>query len=105
MWPFWCQTILNEAKGGARIVNKYEVFELWAPDESIWSQWVKPVLFAHMPAAPASDDVVPAATTWPPINWLPAADGGTALILDVPCDAGVWLGLRAAEAGYRPVPL
>jgi hypothetical protein len=86
-------------------VNKYEVFELWAPDESIWSQWVKPVLFAHMPPAAAGDEGVAAATSWPPTTWLPAADGGTALVLDVPCDAGVWLGLRAAEAGYRPVPL
>lgn len=82
-------------------MTKHEIFALWAPDDSAWSPWVKPVLFAHL-----SEWVTPSNFDIPPVPpWLPAADGGSALVFDVPGDAGVWLGLRAAEAGYRPVPL
>ncbi len=31
-------------------MNREEIFMVWAPQNSTWSSWVKPVLFAHMNA-------------------------------------------------------
>jgi hypothetical protein len=38
-------------------------------------------------------------------DWLPGAAEMAALVLDLPGDEGVVLGLSAARTGYRPVPL
>lgn len=68
----------------------------------IWSQWAKPVLFAHMPGlaeAVLTDDPIP------DLPWAPKADGHTAIVLDLPKDSGVWIGLSLAQRGFRPVPL
>ena len=32
-------------------MNKEEIFAAWAPETSIWSRWVKPVLFAYLDVA------------------------------------------------------
>lgn len=83
-------------------MNKDDIYSIWAPDDSIWSPWVKPVLFAFMEIkfddAPASSPPLP-----PP--WLPSAASETAIVLDLPGDIGVWLALDLAARGFRPVPL
>lgn len=76
-------------------------YEIWAPPGGPWSRWVKPVLFAA--SAGANLDTLPRVT--PDVTWLPAADGRTAIVVDLPGAAGVWLGIALAERGYRPVPL
>jgi len=87
-----------------------EIFEAWAPSGARWSPWAKPVLFAHASAghfsAPLAN-VVPSEPSAPPQDLIPisAADGSTALVLDVPGPHGVTFGLLLAERGYRPVPL
>lgn len=78
-------------------------YAVWAPRESPWAAWVKPVLFAH--ATPVST-VETAAEAAPPM--LPAtvrADPGTALIINLPGEQAVRTGLAAAQRGFRPVPL
>jgi hypothetical protein len=78
-----------------------EVYKLWAPDESLWSNWVKPVLFIERGVAP-----------FPPVDWrqanvawAPGVDAATAIILDLEEAFPVWMGLALAARGYRPVPL
>jgi hypothetical protein len=85
-------------------MTNYEVFKIWAPDGVLWTEWVKPVLFAGMAdidryIAEKSElnDVN--------INWMEAARTDTALILDLPGEEGVAESLLLAEMGYRPVPL
>ena len=79
-----------------------EIFAAWSPDDSVWATWVKPVLFAHMGAA----SPVPANTgTSPEVGWAPSIEERIALVLDLPKDEGVWVGLALAARGYRPVPL
>lgn len=86
-----------------------QLFETWAPPDSVWSRWAKPVLFADtvIPGtAPVSQEPPP-----PPSS--PRAetrirvleDGATAFVLDLPGAQSVELGLALARAGYRPVPL
>jgi hypothetical protein len=78
----------------------------WAVD-SIWSRWVKPVLFAHL-----SDAVIARALRDTPhepvpadVGGVPRATGATAILVDLPGAASIATGLALAELGYRPVPL
>lgn len=81
-------------------LNGQQLFETWAPAGSVWSRWAKPVLFAGDVPALSSSAPEPEASGTPP-----RVDPATALVIDLPGSRSVDLGLRVAEAGYRPVPL
>jgi hypothetical protein len=83
-------------------MNKEEIFSIWAPDESPWSRWAKPVLFAHLDA-PASQLPITELSGY--INWLPGPETKTVVVLDLPGAEGVQFGMEFAARGYRPVPL
>jgi hypothetical protein len=84
-------------------MTKDEAFTAWAPSESPWSDWAKPVLFAQLPA------------TWehqypgPPLVPLPLDALGpiatTTLLMDLPGELAVAAALSLARQGHRPVPL
>lgn len=87
-----------------------QLFEVWAPPESVWSRWAKPALFAELtPAAfsnlgadaPAEGEE-PEALKPPPDYQV---DVWTAFVVDVPGARAVEIGMAMARAGYRPVPL
>jgi hypothetical protein len=81
-----------------------EIFSLWAPEESVWSSWAKPVLFAHLrPSEELLQDGFGLPQGQAP--WAPPEGEKTAIVLDLPSDQGVWVGLALAKRGYRPVPL
>jgi len=83
-------------------MSQQELFDIWAPEHSVWAAWAKPVLFAHMIAG-ATDSP----RRWPHPNpeLLPDVDDGAAVVIDLPGEESVRWGLAAAERGYRPVPL
>ncbi|MGN6371319.1 MAG: hypothetical protein ACTHN5_23945 [Phycisphaerae bacterium] len=86
-------------------MTRDEVFDSWAPRESVWTDWVKPVLFAQMPAA---WDKESGGVTVPAEGYALdaiAADGRTAVILDLPGETAVGTALQLARRGFRPVPL
>lgn len=78
-----------------------DVFEQWAPAESVWSPWAKPVLFT------AIDEVVHDAPSFAPPEPPPLPDASKrhALVVDLPGQDAVELGAALALRGYRPVPL
>jgi hypothetical protein len=84
-------------------MNTIELYKVWAPEASIWSNWVKPVLFAEVPVGPS----------WLPTPdwrsftraWFPAIDARTAVVLDLPDSNAIWLGMALALRGFRPIPL
>lgn len=82
-------------------MNKEEIYSIWAPDTSIWSTWVKPVLFAHLDSSP----FVGAINEFPEPAWAADLSPKTAIVVDLPSAAGVHLGLALAKCGFRPVPL
>jgi hypothetical protein len=82
-------------------MDRESLFETWAPHESIWSPWAKPVLFAHLGQVPLLNIVLPETNT----SWAPSVVERTALVLELPGIQSVAAGLALADAGYRPVPL
>jgi hypothetical protein len=81
-----------------------DAFSVWAPADSTWSPWAKPVLFTAL-------DTV---TEWaPPISPLAAEQAAplaafrdkTALVLDLPAAAALELSLQLTQLQFRPVPV
>jgi len=85
-----------------------DIFAVWAPAASPWSLWAKPVLFAQMSpvmiAQPPSYSLAPTNRSGAP-GWLPKPSEKVALVLDMPGPISIFMGLAAADAGYRLVPL
>lgn len=78
-------------------------FAQWAPDDSLWSPWAKPVAFLHAGDVQHADFdpgagpvVVPPAIT---------SNANVALVVDLPGADAVYMGLTLGEHGFRPVPL
>ncbi|MDB6018120.1 MAG: hypothetical protein JWR19_2609 [Pedosphaera sp.] len=82
--------------------TKEVIYNTWAPPDSVWSLWVKPVLFSFMDGPPPPFQ--PSALSQD-LSWLPPAEQNVALVLDLPREEGVTLGLEMARRGYRLVPL
>lgn len=81
-----------------------ELYNLWAPKDSIWSNWAKPVLFADH----AFDNLPLSSTADLPllnVAWAPPSDGSSAIVLDLPGAFVVWFAMALAQRGFRPVPL
>jgi hypothetical protein len=80
-----------------------EVFDVWAPEESIWSPWVSPVMFAQISCA---EHLVPTSAERPSVIWYEEqADRETAIVLDLPGSDAIHSALGLATLGYRPVPV
>jgi hypothetical protein len=85
-------------------MNNEECFAIWAPDGNVWSQWAKPVTFTQIARSAHFERE--------PVQWecaielrnVPSA-GRVALVVDVPGEDAVRLGVGLARIGYRPVPL
>jgi hypothetical protein len=80
-------------------VTREEALMIWAPEDSRWGRWTKPVLFSFM-----SDPLPDQAT---PINlgWEVAASAEVAIVAELPGSEAVIAGLQFAKFGYRPIPL
>lgn len=84
------------------VASAQERFGIWAPDDSLWSPWAKPVAFLYADDMPPDDSYGPE----PPI--MPAAvtfNASVAIIVDLPGDEAVHMGVELAAHGFRPVPL
>lgn len=84
-------------------MNAREIFEVWAPPRSPWSDWVKAPLFVNLAVtAPQSTQHLWAAQD---LGRIPEADGKTALVVDLPGIQSLIIGLALTRIGFRPVPL
>lgn len=75
-----------------------ELFAIWAPSESIWSPWAKPVVFTM-----GARNVTPLPEV--DIRFLNGVTRDTALIVDLNGVQSVAVGVELALRGWRPVPL
>ncbi len=83
-------------------MNKEEILSIWALDDSPWSRWAKPVLFAHLDSEMSP---IPTTEVAGDVSWAPPPGANTALVLDLPGAEGVLTGVALAGRGYQPVPL
>ena len=81
--------------------DKQTIFEAWAKPNGDWSDWVKPVLFAHLPRRLPDVEIV----TWHDMTWVPPASQRCAIVVELPGPESVALGLELAQVGYQPLPL
>jgi len=80
-----------------------DLYRIWAPDDSIWSKWVSPALFAQiecMESASSSSPTLPS-LLWPEISMVSPA----AVVIDLPGVDAIRFGIALAKQGYRPVPI
>jgi hypothetical protein len=82
-------------------MDKQRIFETWVPRQSLWSDWAKPVLFAHLPRTLVE---IPSLSLFD-TSWVPPVQERWAIVVDLPNIESVSMGLALAELGYRPVPL
>jgi len=80
-------------------MDNVERYRTWAPDRVLWTDWVKPVLFASVKF------YEPFNLNIPETYWLKGFEQDTALIVDLPGSSGVEESLALARRGYRPIPL
>jgi hypothetical protein len=84
-------------------MTNQDCFAIWAPEEALWTQWAKPVAFAGamMPLG-GEPPLDPPALQIPgmPESWTQSA-----IVVDLPGEEAVGVGIALAERGYRPVPL
>jgi hypothetical protein len=81
--------------------HQEDAYRIWTPEESPWSPWAKPLLFAHMsPVPPAVVQPLEAVN----VDWAPSP-GKSALVVDVDGVVSVAMGAALAARGYWPVPL
>ena len=82
------------------MINK-EVYNIWAPENSIWTEWAKPVLFEKKQINDFESFILKIHN----ICWLKNFSQNTAVIVDLPDEKSVEESLALAYMGYRPVPL
>lgn len=88
------------------MINKKEIYKIWAPKESIWSPWVRPVPFVFI------DDVVEnkeyESFEIPNIIYINENSEefqNAAWIIDLPGNQSINEGLALSKYGIRPVPI
>ncbi len=86
-------------------MSAQDLFEIWAPSTSVWSDWAKPVLFAHLATIPVSGGSTETFRPGPDLDWTRDYRSGTALIVNLPGVAAIEAGVALADRGFRPVPL
>ena len=79
-----------------------EIFDVWAPRDSVWSPWANAIPFTEM------NEVVSLGLTDAVQQTEPAPPRllqKSALVVDLSGPAAVEMGISCAKLGYRPVPL
>jgi hypothetical protein len=77
------------------------VYDAWRPESSIWSRWVKPVLFSYL----TPGDLVREPDAELAREWNVSHEAQTAVLIDLPGAEGLLVALALARAGWRPIPV
>jgi len=84
-------------------MDKLAIFDAWAPADALWSPWVKPAPFAHLPRP--LPDLTGAFRPQFDLAWLTSAGEPRAIVADLPGVAAVYFALQLAGRGWQPVSL
>ncbi len=84
------------------MTNK-EIYRIWAPTDSIYSPWVRPVPFIYLNKFQSNSELI--SVSLPNIYYLTEYQENTALFIDLPGIDSIKEGISLAYLGYRPIPL
>lgn len=81
-----------------------DVYKIWAPFDSMWTDWVRPVPFVQIDD---EDFKIYKNTNFeiPKINYIKELKEDTAIIVDLPEHYSINEGIALARLGYRPIPV
>lgn len=80
-----------------------EIYKIWAPENTKWTNWVRPVPFIDI-----DDNLKPDGAydyTIPEIDYIEEGKKNTAIIVDLPGFSSITEGLALIKKGFRPIPL
>jgi len=84
------------------MTNK-ECYKIWAPSGKKWVDWVRPVPFVNAQADVKGYHA--GALSIPKIDFIDESWKNAAVIVDLPGDESIEMGLALAKMGYRPIPI
>lgn len=82
-----------------------EVYRLWAPKDVDWVDWVRPVPFVTIDSLAMVNEGIPLNSTLPVVQYQEELDKKTAIIVDLPGDEGIRMGIALGKLGIRPIPI
>lgn len=80
-----------------------EIYRLWAPFESKWTNWVRPVPFIGIDEFKEVYEFID--YTLPSIRYLDEVLKDTAIIIDIQGVNSIKEGIVLTKIGYRPIPI
>ena len=80
-----------------------EIFKMWAPLNTKWVDWIKPVAFTTIKDFHKNNQIVN--FTIPNINYINKLQNNIAIILDCPYHYSIEESIALAKIGFRPIPI
>ena len=84
-------------------MTRKEIYKIWAPEGTKWTNWVRPVPFIELDNLSKSKKIYD--TTLPKINYIEQNKKNIAIIVDLPGFKSITEGISLAQYGFRPIPL
>ena len=84
------------------MTNK-ECYKIWAPNGKRWTDWVRPVPFINAQADVKGYHA--GELSIPMVDFIDESWKNAAVIVDLPGDESIEMGLAFARLGYRPIPI
>ena len=86
------------------MMKNKELYKIWAPSTAdVWTRFAKPALFVHVDEFAFLNGRIEVSEI--PFDITQLNNGKTAIIVDLPGEMGVEMGLGLATGGFRPIPL
>lgn len=80
-----------------------EIYRIWAPTNSKWSGWVRPVPFIAIDKKLEINEFID--FSLPNIYYINEYSKETAIIIDLPSYKSIEEGISLTKIGYRPIPI
>ena len=80
-----------------------DIFKIWAPTDSKWTNWVRPVPFVEIDDS--FNNYIIGDFTIPNCYFLNKLSTDTAIIVDLPGNESIKKGLAIAKLGFIPIPI
>lgn len=84
-------------------MNAKEIYKIWAPNNTKWTDWVRPVPFIGIDHPQENHEIIDYEI--PIINYVNELKNNIAIIIDIDGINSIKEGIALAQIGYRPIPI